>query len=100
MFSFKYFYTDILMLLPVNAIIPLLSRSVLLTGFPCRIVFHCFLCLALALFQKNIKMFLIWADQSLNYLDCSTSVSFYVLVFWLQGPWGLNCIPALEDKVL
>ena len=47
------------MLLPVNAIIPLLSRSVLLTGFPCHIIFLLLAMFSIALFKK--KDFLMWA---------------------------------------
>ena len=41
------------MLLPVNAIIPLLSRSVLLTGFPCHIIFLLLAMFSIALFKKK-----------------------------------------------
>ena len=80
MFSLNAFtYIDILMLLPVNAIIPLLSRSVLLTGFPCHIIFLLLAMFSIALFKKK-KDFLMWAILKV-FIEFVTLLLLFIFMF-------------------
>ena len=71
------------MLLPVNAIISLLSRSVLLTSFPCHIIFLFLAMFSIALFKKK-KYVLMWAIFKV-FIEFVRQLLLFLFMFYFFG---------------